>query len=108
MASQAATLHIDGKEYVVLPKAEYLRLTNAEDGLVDAKEFLRTAIGSDLRKAREHAGLSQTALAKKLGITQPMVSSTEAGRTQVSEKYIRRVLKACKLPPDWVPPEDAK
>lgn len=105
MATQAATLRIEGKEYVVLPKAEYLRLTNAEDGIVDAKEFLRSAIGSDLRSAREHAGLSQTALAKKLGITQPMVSSTEAGRTQVSEKYVRRVLKACKLPPDWVPPE---
>lgn len=102
MAPKSATLQIDGKEYVVLPKAEYLRLTHAEDGLVDAKEFLRASIGSDLRKAREHAGLSQTALAKKLGITQPMVSATEAGRTQVSERYVRRVLKACKLPANWV------
>lgn len=105
MATKTATLSIDGKEYVVMPKAEYLRLTGADDGLIDAKQFLRSAIGSDLRKAREHAGLSQSALAKKLGVTQPMVSATEAGRTQVSEKYVRRVLGACKLPADWAPPE---
>lgn len=101
-----AILQIDGKDYVVLPKADYVRLTNAAgpDGLQDAHAFVRASIAADLRKAREQAGLSQSALAKKLAVTQPMVSATEAGRTRVSEKYVRRVLKACKLPPDWVPP----
>lgn len=78
----------------------------SDEGLVDAKEFLRASIASDLWKAREAAKLSQRALAERLGVTQPMVSAAEAGRTQVSEKYIRRVLKACKLPLDWVAPRD--
>lgn len=110
MATQStspAFLSIDGKEYVVLPKSEYQRLTSAVAGdLIDAKSFTRSAIASSLRKAREHAGLSQTELARKLRVSQPMVSAVEAGRTQVSEKYALRVLKACKLPPDWAAPSD--
>lgn len=107
-STSPAFLNIDGKEYVVLPKSEYQRLTSAavEEQLIDAKSFTRSAIASSLRKAREHAGLSQTDLAKKLRVSQPMVSAVEAGRTQVSEKYARRVLKACKLPPEWVAPSD--
>ena len=107
-STSPAFLNIDGKEYVVLPKAEYQRLTggDAGDELIDAKAFTRSAIASSLRKAREHAGLSQTELAKKLRVSQPMVSAVEAGRTQVSEKYALRVLKACKLPPKWVAPAE--
>jgi ribosome-binding protein aMBF1 (putative translation factor) len=107
-STSPALLKIDGKEYVVLPKSEYQRLTGAgaKEQLIDAKSFTRSAIASSLRKAREHAGLSQSQLARKLRVSQPMVSAVEAGRTQVSEKFALRVLKACKLPPDWVAPPD--
>jgi DNA-binding XRE family transcriptional regulator len=112
MAKQSSAptfLQLDGKDYVVLPKADYLRLTEgAGPGVArDAREVVQSALGTDLRRAREHAGLSQSQLAKKLGVSQPMVSGAESGRTRVAERYVRSVLKACKLPADWVPPEDA-
>lgn len=54
-----------------------------------------------MRLAREQAELTQAALAGKLGVTQAMVSRAESGTARVSSAYIGRVLKACKLPPDW-------
>ncbi len=100
-------LQLDGKDYVVLPKADYLRLADAAGAstLKDARSVVQAALGADLRRAREHAGLSQSQLAEKLGVSQPMVAGAERGRVRVAETYARRVLKACKLPADWVPPE---
>lgn len=36
-----------------------------------------------LRRARTDAGLSQTEVAKKLGLTQPLVSRMEAGQRKI-------------------------
>jgi ribosome-binding protein aMBF1 (putative translation factor) len=57
----------------------------------------------DLRAARLAAGLSQVQLAKRLRRSQTLVSLAENGRVSVGERYIRAVLKACGLPPDWRP-----
>jgi transcriptional regulator with XRE-family HTH domain len=104
-----AFLQIDGKDYVVIPKAEYMRLTGAvgEGLLVDAGTAMREMLARDLRKAREAAGLTQGQLAEKLAVGQSMVSSAESGKAKVGERYVKRVLKACKLPADWVPEPDA-
>lgn len=37
-----------------------------------------------------------------------MVSGAESGRVNVSERYMRSVLKACGLPEDWKPVKPAK
>lgn len=96
------TLTIDGTEYVALPKADYLRLVRgADEETVDALEFTRKAIGDNLRAAREHAGLTQAQLAKKLKKAQATVSGSEAGKIRVSEAYVAKVLKVCGLPADW-------
>jgi ribosome-binding protein aMBF1 (putative translation factor) len=104
MASSPGTLSVDGKDYVVLPKAEYLRLVGktASAKLEDARGALREVYGDRLRRAREHAGLTQTQLAGRLHVTQSMISAAEAGRARVSARYLARVLKACGLPKDWV------
>jgi ribosome-binding protein aMBF1 (putative translation factor) len=102
--NQPQTIKLGSTEYVILPKAEYLRLQKVAGvpaGSVDAIEFTRASIGRDLRAAREHAKLTQAELADKLGKSQPMISGAESGAISVSERYVRSVLKACKLPEDW-------
>jgi ribosome-binding protein aMBF1 (putative translation factor) len=108
-SSAPTFLQLDGKDYVVLPKDEYLRLADAAGPatLKDARTVVRAALAARLRKARQHAGLSQRELAEKLGVSQPMVAGAESGSTRIAERYARSVLKACKLRQDWVP-EDEK
>ena len=98
------TLMLGGAEYVVIPRAEYLRLVSAEDGAVPAEPFLLATVGRTLRAAREHAGLTQAELASKLKKAQTTVSQSEAGKIRVSEDYVRKVLKTCKLSADWKAP----
>jgi transcriptional regulator with XRE-family HTH domain len=52
-------------------------------GMVMSQE-LRQRIASRLRAAREAVGLSQTQVAKRLGIHRPTMSEIEAGRRRVS------------------------
>jgi transcriptional regulator with XRE-family HTH domain len=98
---------INGREYVALPIAEYRRMVGVGDlkGAVDAVEYGRRSLGRSLRAAREAAGLTQAALANKLGKAQPMVSGAETGAVRVGERYVADVLKACGLPRDWKAPK---
>jgi DNA-binding XRE family transcriptional regulator len=102
---KVAELKLEGKTYVILPKAEYLRLRRGDTPphTVDAIEYARASIGADLRAAREEAGLTQAELADKLVKSQTMVSQAEAGHVSVGERYVAAVLKACRLPKDWKP-----
>jgi ribosome-binding protein aMBF1 (putative translation factor) len=101
--AEPQTIRIGRAEYVVIPKAEYLRLRDRglPAGTVDAIEYARKSIATNLRAAREAAGLTQAALADKLGVSQSMVSQGESATMRVSERYVRAVLKACGLPEDW-------
>lgn len=105
------TIRLGKTEYVILPKAEYLRLQSLAGvpaGSVDAVEYARASIGSTLKAAREHAGLTQAELAKAMRKSQPMISGAENGTISVSERYVRTVLKACGLPEDWSGPKPSK
>jgi hypothetical protein len=97
------TFKIGKKEYVVIPRADYLRMGGIAEGSVDAVEFANASLASDMRAARDAAGLSQPELAKKIGKSQSMVAGVEAGRIAAGERYVRAVLRACKLPKDWKP-----
>jgi predicted transcriptional regulator len=95
---------VEGKEYVLLPKDEYDALVGAVPAeSIDAVAFATKVIAADLRKARKAGGLTQAELAKKLKVSQPMVSSVEAGRTAPPKGYVEAVLKACRLPKNWKP-----
>lgn len=98
MQQHTITLRIDGVEYVAVPVKEYRKLRGKP---VDAVAWTRTTVGASLRQARETAGLTQAALAKKLKRSQPMIARAEAGKLRVGERYVSAVLKACKLPADW-------
>ncbi len=110
MGRARVTVTINGKEYVAIPRADYLRMVGGKDleGAVDAVEYGRKSLGRSLRAARETAGLTQGELAAKLGKTQPMVSGAESGAVRVGEKYVASVLEACGLPKDWKAPRRAK
>ena len=63
------TIRLGKTEYVILPKAEYLRLqriAGVPEGAVDAIEHARASIGATLKAAREHAGLTHAELAARL------------------------------------------
>ena len=89
-------------DYVVVPRAEYLRHA-PPPGTVAAGPFLRDLIAGDMRAAREAAGLTQPELAKKLRKSQSMISGVESGRIKAGTKYVAAVLRACRLPKDWTP-----
>jgi len=99
------TVVLDQKEYVILPKTEFLKLKSGYKidlkGAVDALEYGLSSLGRDLRKARLKAGLTQVQLARRLKKSQAMVSSAEAGRVRVGSRYVERVLVACGLPKNW-------
>lgn len=102
---QTTELTLGEETYVILPKAEYLRLKAREprEDTVDAIEYARTSLGKTLRAAREHAGLTQVELAAKLTKSQTLVGRSESGQMSVGSRYVAAVLKACGLPKDWKP-----
>lgn len=96
------SMTVDGIEYVALPVSEYRRLRGeAPSAQEDGIGWARAQLGQTLRRAREEAGLSQAALAKRLKKSQTLVARAESGDVRVAERYVAAVLKACKLPADW-------
>ena len=102
MEQHNITMNIDGVEYVALPVSEYKKLRGeAPSAQEDGIAWARTSLGKTLRRARDEAGLTQTALAKRLKKSQTLVARAELGELRVSERYVKAVLKACRLPADW-------
>ena len=91
--SQAQTIKLGKSEYIIIPKAEYLRLQSVAGipaGSVDAIEYARASIGASLKAAREHAGLTQAELATALKTSQPMISGAENGTGAKRRKRARK------------------
>lgn len=54
-------------------------------------------VGDTLKKAREQAGVTQKALAKKLGVAEKYINEVEIGRRVVPENFIERAAKVLKV-----------
>jgi ribosome-binding protein aMBF1 (putative translation factor) len=102
-SNSPAFVTIAGTEYAVLPKVDYLRLVQDSPAapLKDAREAVRAVLGTRLREARKQAGLSQSELARRMKVSQPMVAAVESGRARIGADYTKRLLKACGLPANW-------
>lgn len=44
--------------------------------------------------------MTQVELARRLGVSQTVVSQAENGASRIGERYVQSVLKACELPVD--------
>lgn len=70
---------VDGKPaFVVIPYADYIAERNAERGLIPHDVVSRTVDGATpVRAWREHLGLTQADVAKRLGISQSAYAQQE-------------------------------
>lgn len=104
---QVQSLELDGKDYVVLPRAEYERLTilaKAADlpalpeadknGNFPAVEYARASIARDLIRERSNAGLSQRELARRAGVRFETICRIETAKHTPSIATLRKIEQA--------------
>jgi len=96
-------LNHNGKPaYAVIPYAEYLHLMEHTGARPDEEvtlphEVVKMSIlgGMSLIRAwREHLGLTQEEVAKRMGITQPAYAKIESGKTQPRIATCKRLAEA--------------
>ncbi len=108
-------------EYAVIPYADYLRLVEAFEDKADAtlvaefheayragREFLvpaeilrRELAGeSPVKLWRHHRGLTQQALAERVGISKPYLSQIESGKRQGTVETLVAIARALDVPLD--------
>jgi len=116
-----SVIRVKNQDFVMLPMEQLASLLNVRGNrragvevkvvkggarkarpVVEAEPFMLNTIARSLKAARSKAGLTQMALAERMGITQSRVAQAENG-VSVSQVYIGRVLEACGLPKDWKP-----
>lgn len=100
------TLHLNGETYVVLPKAEYDRLTQADalpplpeadaHGNVPAVEYARASIARETIARRTAVGWTQQQLADAAGVRMETVSRLELAKHTASVATIDRLDRALK------------
>ena len=107
-ATDRTTLILDGNEYVVLPRAEFDRLSGMSraatlaplpapdaDGNYPAQEFMRASMARKLATERARLGLSQRELADLAGLRVETISRLETGKHTVSTLTADKI--ACAL-----------
>jgi DNA-binding XRE family transcriptional regulator len=100
---------LDGRDYVILPRAEFDRLTGlakvAElpalpkadaDGNYPAVDYARASLARNLIRNRVEAGLTQRELAKLAGIRHETLCRLESGRHTPSVASIAGIERALK------------
>lgn len=105
-----ATISLDGREYVVVPRGEYDRLRGLEkmpplpkaarDGSMPAVAFGRASLARKIMRARLDLGMSQKELATRAGVRVETLCRIETGKHSASvptvEKIDRALRKAAK------------
>ena len=68
---------------------------------------MKYTLGQRLKKAREHAGISQSELADAVGIRQSAISRIERDEA-LTTGFASRLAKACGVRTDWLSEEDGE
>ena len=105
----AQTIHIDGKPFVLVEKAEYERLATLAkagelpplplpdaDGNYPAVAYARASIARGIIRDRVAAGLSQKELARRAGIRVETLCRIETGKHTPSAATIAKIDGALK------------
>lgn len=79
---------LEREGWVVVDAAQFLKLSAQEQRFVE----LKLALATGVRQLRERQGLTQAALAKRLGSSQSRVAKMEAADTSVSLDLMMRSL----------------
>jgi DNA-binding XRE family transcriptional regulator len=103
----AATLTIDGKRFVVMPKDEYRRMRELAHelpeivgpalpradaaGNVPAVAFAQATLARKLIRDRRRVGLTQTDLARRARVSPEMLSRIEKGKTMPIPAAFNRI-----------------
>ena len=95
------TVILGGKRYVILPEADFRRLTGEpilpepdKQGNFPAVESMRVLIARDLIRSRRLLGLTQAELACRAGIAAETLSRIEQGHRAPSLSTIEKVTRA--------------
>lgn len=104
-----ASVTLDGRNYVIVPREEYDRLASLAkaanlpdlpkpdaDGNYPAAEYARASLARKIIRERADAGLTQRALAKRAGISFEHLCRLEGGKHTPSVATIVRVERALK------------
>lgn len=104
--SAVQTLEIRGKRFVLIPEAEYRRLTKrrapavpplpalSADGTYPAAEAMRAMMARKIIAARKAVGLSQAALARKAGIRVETLNRLEKAKHTPDLATMSKINKA--------------
>jgi DNA-binding XRE family transcriptional regulator len=104
--STVQTLDIRGAKFVLIPQAEYRRLTarpapaippmpaRLPDGTFPAAEAMRAMMARKIIAARNSVGLSQAALARKAGIRVETLNRLEKGKHTPDLATMAKINKA--------------
>jgi ribosome-binding protein aMBF1 (putative translation factor) len=98
------TIHLGDQDYVILPRAEYERLTTLAnvqelpplpkadtDGNLPALDFARASLARDIIRERVAAGMSQKDLAEKAGVRVETLCRLETGKVTPSLSTIKKL-----------------
>ena len=99
-----ATLSLDGREYVVIPRSDYDRLQGLaalppypkadRQGNMPAVEFARASLARKIIRDRMEAHLSQKDLAKRAGIRVETLCRIETGKHTASVPTLKKIERA--------------
>ena len=90
-------LHIQGKPYVLVPLHDYRDLTGSggEGDLPgEVLDELAARQESPVKILRKYRGMTQSALAKKAGISRPYLTEIETGKKDGSVRAIKGLAEA--------------
>ncbi len=100
---------LEGRDYVILPRAEFDRLTGLSkaaelpavpktdaDGNYPAVEYARVSLARNIIRGRAEAGLTQRELAKLAGIRHETLCRIEGGQHTPSVSSVVRIENALK------------
>ncbi|HQU43097.1 MAG TPA: helix-turn-helix transcriptional regulator [Pirellulales bacterium] len=101
------TLTLDGKRFIVLPEADFARLTGEppepelppanERGNYPALDTMRALLARDLIRSRRALGWSQAELARRAGVRAETLNRIEQGKHSASVATIDKLDKALKV-----------
>src|SRR4051812_3873544 len=93
-AAPLRTVTVRGKKFVMVPAADFRRMTQPGLGTIDALAFADAAIAQSIVRDRNAVGLSQKELADRAGIRVEVLNRAERGAVVPSVRTLTKIENA--------------